>query len=73
MQKKHMWYVLEFGTICLIIKHKSIRGGTLILVKTAGWSAASLKLTLFLKLYKLSQIQTKAYFQVALIYFTQAF
>ena len=44
-------YVVTFaiGTICSIIKHKSTCEGTSILVKVAGWSAASLKLTLLQK------------------------
>ena len=43
-----MWCALQFGTICLIIKQqqKNTCGGMLILVKVAGWSAASIKLTL---------------------------
>ena len=38
--------VLQFGTICPIVKHKNTCGDMLILVKVAGWSSASLKLTL---------------------------
>ena len=48
-KKTHTWCILQLGTICRIIKHKNICGGTLILVEAAEWSAASLKLTLFLK------------------------
>ena len=41
-----MGCVLQFGTICPIIKYKSTCGCMLILVKiAAGWSAASLRLT----------------------------
>ena len=46
-KKARMWCVLQFGTICPIIKHKNNCGGTLILVKVAGGSATSLKLALF--------------------------
>ena len=41
--------ILQYGTICAITKHKKICGGSLILVKGAGWSAALLQLTLFQK------------------------
>ena len=34
-----MWCVLQFATICLIMKHKNTCEGTLTLVKVAGWSA----------------------------------
>ena len=48
-KKAYMWCILQFGTICPIIRHKIICEETSILVKVTGWSAASLKLTLFLK------------------------
>ena len=68
-QKAHS--VLQFGTICLIIKHKNTCAGTLIFVKFPGWSASSLKLT-FLPKCTLPQIQNKTHFQVDLVCFSQA-
>ena len=67
--KKHICF-FQFETICPIIKHKNIWRGTLILVKVAGWSAASLKLTLQ---HKLSQIQNKAHSGVVLVCFSLIF
>ena len=68
-----MWRVVQFETICNIAKYKNTYGDTLILVKVAEWSAASLKLTLLPKRCKLSQIQDKVHFQVVLVCFFQVF
>ena len=53
-----------------IIKYKNNWEGTLILVKVAGWSAASLELTLLPKWCKLWRIQDKTHFQVVLLCFS---
>ena len=42
MQKKSTCFVLQFETICVVIRHKSTCGGKLILVKVESWSAASI-------------------------------
>ena len=63
-KKSHMWCVLQFGNICLFIKHKSIWGGTLILVKVAEWSAAFLELTLLPKWYKCPKSKTRYIFRL---------
>ena len=70
-KKAHMWCVLQFEIICLVIRHKYTCGRTLILVKVERWPAASINLTLHTKWCKLSQIQNKEHFWVVLSCFSK--
>ena len=40
MRKKSTCFILQFETICLVIRHKNTCGDKLILVKVASWSTA---------------------------------
>ena len=40
LRKKSTCFILQFETICLVIRHKNTCGGKLILVKVASWSTA---------------------------------
>ena len=71
MQKKQTCSVFyNFGPYDLLLI-KNACGDSLFFVKVTRWSAASLKLTLYSKWCKLSQIQIKAHFQLALVSFSQ--